>query len=159
MGQRSEQLAQQFEDLVSELANAIEGATDDQWQAVTGGEGWTVAGTAHHVGAQFPLEMEYITAAAEGREMPSYTWDDINKLNESRAEENRSYGRSEAAQLLREGAAVPASYVRSLSDEQLDRTAPLPLANGAEVSTQQLIEGGVLIDHVRSHLASIRAVG
>lgn len=45
----------------------------------------------------------------------------------------------------------------ALSDEQLDRTAPLALADGAGVSAQQLIEGGVLIEHVRGHLNSIRA--
>jgi hypothetical protein len=49
------------------------------------------------------------------------------------------------------------TWVRGLSDEQLDRTAPLPLANGAVVSTQNLIEGGVLIEHATAHLASIKA--
>lgn len=53
----------------------------------------------------------------------------------------------------------PALRQRALSDEQLDRTGALPLADGASVSTQQLIEGGVLIGHVTGHLASIRAAG
>ena len=36
---------------------------------------------------------------------------------------------------------------------------PTSEAGGAEVSTQQLIEGGVLIDHVRGHLKSIKEAG
>jgi hypothetical protein len=45
--------------------------------------------------------------------------------------------------------------VRGLSDEQLERTAALALAGGASVSAQQLIEGGVLIDHVLGHMKSL----
>lgn len=59
--------------------------------------------------------------------------------------------------LLRDGGATMAAYVRNLTDQQLDRAAPLALADGAEVSAQQLIEGGVLIDHAEAHLKSIRA--
>ena len=58
---------------------------------------------------------------------------------------------------LRAGAASVSSYIRALSDGQLDRTGTLGLAGGATVSTQQLIEGGVLIAHVTEHLASIRS--
>ena len=32
-----------------------------------------IAGVAQHVSGQFPLEMEYITAAAEGKQMPAYS--------------------------------------------------------------------------------------
>ena len=60
-------------------------------------------------------------------------------------------------QLLRDGGASMAAYVRGFTDAQLDRTAPLALADGAAVQAQALIEGGVLIDHVNGHLKSIRA--
>jgi uncharacterized damage-inducible protein DinB len=157
MGSRSEALAQQFEAEVAELAKAIEQHPDDKWQATCDGEGWTVAGTAHHVAAQFGLEKEYLSAGAEGRELPAYTWEHINNLNERRAEEYRSCTKADALKLLRESAPAMAAFVRGLSDEQLDRKGKLALAGGAEVSTQQLIEGGVLIDHVRGHTKSIRA--
>ena len=103
--------------------------------------------------------MEYITAAAEGREMPAYTWDDINGMNGRRAEQNSAASKADVLKELRAGAASTASYIRGLSDEQLGRAASLPLAGGASVSAQQLIEGGVLIDHVRGHLQSILAAG
>ena len=157
MTDRSEKLATQFERAVAELIGTVEQCTDGKWRAVCGDEQWSVAATAHHVGSQWALEHEYITAAAEGRSAPTHTWDDINARNARHATEFAACTRADAIKLLRDGSAPMAAYVRGLSDEQLDRTMSLPLADGAAVSTQQLIEGGVLIGHATAHLQSIRA--
>ena len=159
MGTRATQLAEQFEQTVAELAATVEACSDEQWKAVCGAEGWTVAQTAQHVSGQFPLEMEFIRAGAEGRPLPGYTWDEINAKNDGRAARNSTVSRGDVLRELRDGAASTATYLRGLGDEQLDRAGQLGLADGASVSTQQLIEGGVLIDHVRGHLASIRSAG
>jgi hypothetical protein len=159
MGERGNALAADFEAAVADLAAEIEKIPDDRWSNAKTEEGWTVAATAQHVSGQFPLEMEYITAAAEGREMPGYSWDDINGKNDGRAAKNTATTKADVLKELREGAASTAAYVRALSDDQLDNAPALPLAGGANVSTQQLIEGGVLIDHVRGHLKSIQAAG
>lgn len=156
MAGRGAALADRFEQALSELTSTIEGLPDDKWRA-TCPEGWTVAATAQHVAAQFPLEKTYITAAAEGTPPPQHSWDDINGTNDNRAVDMKSITKADVLKQLRDGGASMAAYVRGLSDEQLDRTAPLALANGAQVSAQQLIEGGVLIDHVNGHLKSIRA--
>lgn len=156
MPTRAEQLADQFEQLVNDFANTIQQFPDEKWTASGGPEGWTIAGVAQHVSGQFPLEMEYITAAAEGRPLPAYTWDDINSRNETRAERNSSASKEDVLRELRSGAASTAAYLRGLSDEQLDRSDKLALANFAEVTCQQMIEGGVLIDHVREHIKSIQ---
>ncbi len=155
MPSRAESLADRFEQAVAEFASTIERIPDDKWSAKEGPEGWTVAGVAQHVSGQFPLEMQYITAAAEGKPLPGYSWDDINGMNESRAEKNSAASKADVLRELREGAGSTAAYVRRLSDEQLDRTAALALAGGATVSAQQLIEGGVLIDHVLGHMKSL----
>src|SRR6266542_2961215 len=155
MGSRAESLADKFEQAVAEFASTIERIPDDKWNARGGPEGWTVAGVAQHVSGQFPLEMEFITAAAEGKPLPSYSWDDINGMNESRADKNSSASKADVLRELRDGAASTAAYVRGLSDEQLDRTGQLALAGGATVSAQQLIEGGVLIDHEVGHMKSL----
>jgi purine nucleoside permease len=159
MGERSGALASQFEQALAELAKTVESCSAAQWQAVCGDEGWTVAATAHHVAAQWPLEREYISAAAEGAPPPTHTWDEINSANERRAQTARAISKDEVLKLLRDGGASMAAYVRGFNDEQLDRTAPLALADGAAVPAQALIEGGVLIDHVNGHLKSIRAAG
>jgi hypothetical protein len=159
MGQRSDALASQFEKAFDDIIAEVEEASDSKWQAVCGPEAWTVAATAHHVAVQLPLEKEYIVAAAEGAPPPTYTWDEINSLNESRAAEHSAVSKADVLQYLRDGRVSMGSYVRGLSDEQLDSKAPLGLANGAEVSAEQLLLGGVLIEHATTHLASIRAAG
>ncbi len=159
MSNRSAALANQFEQAVAAFAKNVEACSDTQWSAICNAEGWTVGQTAQHVSGQFPLEMEFITAAAEGKPLPAYNWDDINGKNDGRAAKNSAVGKDAVLRELREGAASTAAYVRALTDEQLDRTGALPLADGAVVSTQQLIEGGVLIAHVTGHLESIRAAG
>jgi hypothetical protein len=158
MATRGEQLADQFEQAVRELEKTIEQSSDEQWQKTCGAEGWTVAQTAQHVAGQFyAIESEYIFAAADGKPLPAYTWDDINAKNDGRAAKNAGATKQEVLDLLRSDGEKMARYVRGLSDEQLDRKSELALAGGATVTTQQLIEGGVLIDHVNSHLRSIRA--
>jgi DinB family protein len=156
MGARANELADRFEGAVNDLAAFIEQCPDETWQAVRGPEEWTVGQLAQHVSGQFPMEMEYITAAADGKALPSYSWDDINSKNDGRAAKNASVSKQQVLDELKSGAASTAKYLRGLSDEQLDRKGSLALANGASVSTQQLIEGGVLIDHVQGHLATMR---
>jgi hypothetical protein len=158
MGQRTTALADQFDAAAAEFAAALREIPDDKWNAVCDAEGWTVAQTAEHVAGQFPLEMEYITAAAEGRPLPAYSWDDINAKNDGRAARNNGMSRDDVLKLLHDGAKPASDYIRGLDDAQLDLTGKLALANGAEVTTEQLILGGVLIDHVQgAHLQSVRS--
>lgn len=156
MSQRSNELAKQLEAAVTEFGKTVEGCSDAQWAAVCNAEGWTVAQTAQHVSGQFPLEMEFVTAAAEARPLPVMSWDQLNSKNDGRAGKNSSVTKADVLKELRTNAATAAAYIRGLSDEQLDRTGTLSLADGASVSTLQLIEGGVLIAHVTGHLESLR---
>lgn len=159
MGTRTSALADQFEKAVADFAQAVESCSDATWGATCRAEGWTVAQTAQHVSGQFPLEMEFIRAAAEGSPLPAYSMDDVNEKNDTRAAKNASAGKADVLRELRDGAASTAAYIRSLSDDQLDKAGALPLAGGANVTTQQLIEGPVLIAHVTGHLESIRNAG
>jgi hypothetical protein len=156
MSKRSAELADQFEQAVNDFAKEVEACNDAEWSAVCNDEGWTVAQTAQHVAGQFPLEMTFITACAEGKPLPSLTWPELNEKNETRAANNAKVTQADVVSELRAKAATAAAYVRGLSDDQLDRTGALGLADGASVSTEQLIRGGVLIEHVTGHLGSIR---
>jgi hypothetical protein len=158
VGKRSDELATEFEAAVADLAKEIEGCPDEKWEATTE-EGWSVGTLAQHIAGQFPLEMEFIRAGAEGKPLPAYNWDDINGKNDTRAAAEANVTKDDVLQTLRDGAASTAAYLRSLDDSALDNKAPLALANNAEVTTEQLIRGGVLIDHVRGHLKSIQAAG
>jgi hypothetical protein len=156
MGQRADAIADEFEKAVAEFRQTVEQIPESKWGVDCDG-GWTVGQTAEHVAGQFPLEMEFITAGAEGRPLPDYDWDAINGKNDTRAEKNASATKEQVLATLNEHVPNVTAYIRGLDDGQLDNKTPLGLANGAEVTTQQLLEGGVLIDHVRGHLKLIQA--
>jgi hypothetical protein len=158
MGSKGEQLAEQFEQSLADFVRTVESFPEDKWQSLCGDEGWTVAATARHVGYQWEIEKELIEGTAGTKPMPSYTWDDVNKRNADHAQQYSSASKTDVLGLLREKGPPMASLVRGLSDEQLNRKTPFPLADGAAVTPQQIIEGGVLIDHINAHLKSIRAV-
>ena len=158
MSERSAELAERFEQALKDFAQAVEACPDDKWNAVCE-EPWTVAQVAQHVAGQFPLESEFIFPAAEGRALPDYTLADIDSKNNDRAAASMDATKAGVLMTLREGGAKLASYIRALSDDQLDRASALPVAGGVNVTTQQILEGPILIDHVGgSHLASIRAM-
>jgi hypothetical protein len=159
MSERSEALARTFEDRIAEFIAEVEQCSDEKWKAICGDEKWSVASTAHHVAFQWPLEQEYLDSVTKGEPAPTYTWDDINKRNADHAAKFTKCSKDQAIKALRDGAPAMAAFVRGLSDQQLDRTMSMPLANGANVSTTQLINGGILIGHVEEHLKSIRAAG
>ena len=158
MSDRSEALAKKFEAAVDDLVKAIDECSDAKWQSQTEEE-WSVAATAHHVAFQWSLEKEYLDAAVNGATSPQYSWDDIHKRNADHAAKFQSCTKEDAIKELRSGAPAMASFVRGLSDAQLDATMALPLADGATVTATQLIEGGVLIDHAVAHAKSIRGAG
>jgi len=158
MGNRSDVLASQLEQALADFAKAVEACPANKWGAVCDAEGWTVAQTAQHVAGQFPLEKEFIEEAAAGGKGLAYTWDDVNGKNDTRAAANAACTKDEVLKFLRDGGGSMVTYIRSLSDSQLDSSAPLALAGGAAPTAEQLIQGGVLIEHVTGHLASIKSV-
>ena len=78
MSQRSSELASRFEQAVAEFGKTVEACSAEEWAAVCGDEGWTVGQMAQHVSGQFPNEMMFITACAEGRPLPPITWPQLN---------------------------------------------------------------------------------
>jgi hypothetical protein len=79
--------------------------------------------------------------------------DSLHQMNAEHAKQFANCTRDETLVLLRKNAAGAASTVRGLSDDQLDRSAPL--LGGPPMTAQQVIER-VLIGHVQEHHGSIR---
>ncbi len=159
VGQRSTEVAQRFESAVAEFETAVQAVPDDKWNAECEAP-WTTAQVAAHIAGQFPLESEIFMPAADGdKALSAFTWAEVNGRNDARAAAEANATKDDVLKTIRDGARPIAAYIRGLTDEQLDRKSPLSLADGAEVTTQQLLEGGVLIDHVGGgHLASIKAM-
>jgi hypothetical protein len=105
-------------------------------------------------GAHEPI-LGLVKAVAGGQKSTTFTMDMIHATNAQHAKDFASCTRAETLALHRKGAAAAAAGVRGLSDTELDQTGAV-LAGMPAMSTQQVIEA-ILINHMKDHLASIRA--
>src|SRR5207244_9318904 len=115
MSTRAAELTRQFEEAVADFAATVEACSPAEWTAICSDEGWTVAQVAQHVAGQFPIEMEFVTAGAEGRPLPGYTWDQVNEKNEGRAARNAGVSKEAVLAELRENAASVSAYLSKLT--------------------------------------------
>lgn len=155
MGQRSQALAEQFEQTNRQMTATIERCSDAQWKTKTSGEKWPVGVVAHHVAQSHEGIAGIVKLIATGQQLPPMTMDTIDKMNAEHAKQYANVTRPDTLALLKKNAAAAASTVRGLSDEQLDRSAPV--LGGSPMTAQQMIER-VLIGHVKEHHGSIQAV-
>lgn len=152
MSERTDALAKQLEEANNELIAAIEGCTDEQWQAACADEGWSVGVTAHHVANSQSGLTRLVKGMASGQPVPPVTQEWLDDRNAQWSQEFAGRTPAEAVELLRTSSVEAVNTVRGLSDEQLRSTATVA---GNEMTAEQVIEF-ILIGHPRSHLASIR---
>jgi uncharacterized damage-inducible protein DinB len=155
MSQRAASLADRFEQANEAVIAAVERCSDTDWTATCDGEHWSVGVTAHHVATSYAGFQSIIQGLASGAEMPPFTREMLDQSNAQHAQEFAGCTRAETVTLLRSNGQVAADTVRGLSDEQLDRGAPLALAGGQTISAAQMAE--FMIGHPTDHLASIRS--
>lgn len=147
------QAADDLESAASELDAFIAGCADDVWKGTVTSDGRTVAGLAFHAAAGSDVALGWICQILSGR--PVHENGDMHDAFNN-AEAERSAGRSQAevrAQLERSTGRV-AYFLRSLTDEELERTAMHGIA-GRDVSVGRFIAN--FGRHMRGHLESMRA--
>lgn len=155
MSARSESLAKQFESRVAEMTGAIEKLTDADWEKITTAEKWSVGVTAHHAAGAHEGISGILKTVASGQSVPHFTMAMLDEMNAKHALEHANCTKAETLALHTKGAAAAAALVRGLSDAQLD-TSGTVLTGMPPMSAQQIVEG-ILINHVKEHLDSIRA--
>ncbi len=154
MGQRSQALAEQFEQANRQMIATIERCSDAQWKTKTSGETWSVGVVAHHVAQGHEAIAGLVRMIANGQALPPMTMDTIHQMNAEHAKQYANATKDETLALLRKNAAAAAGTVRGLSDQQLERSAPV--LGGPPMTAQQMVER-VLIGHVKEHHGSIQA--
>ena len=154
MAQRSQALADRFEQATRQLATTIERCSDAQWKTKTTGEQWSIGVVAHHVAQSTEAVAGIVKLMATGQPLPPLTMEMIHQGNAEHAKQFANVGKDETLALLRKTSAAAAGTVRGLSDEQLARTAKV--IGGATMSAEQMVER-VLIGHVVEHHGSIQA--
>jgi DinB superfamily len=155
MSERAQALADRFEQANQAVIDAVEAAPDDAWSRVCEGEQCTVAALAHHIGGAHEPLVEYMARPlATGAPLPTVSTDTIHASNAENAVRNANGSKAGAIALLRDNGAKVSEFLRGLSDEDLDRSAVLPMS-GHEMNAQAFIEH-VIIGHPRQHLESMQ---
>ena len=154
MGKRSDALAERLEQGAAALAAFARGLTDTDWQTRIPKDGRKVGVVVHHVADIYPLEIQLTEALAAGNRIEGVTWEVVAKVNAEHAAKNDGTTKEAALELLRINSAAAAAAIRSLSDEQLDRAAPVSLYADAPLTCQFFIEDHAL-RHSYHHLAKI----
>jgi hypothetical protein len=152
---RSNALADRLE-FGAEALDALAAAlTEAEWNTRLPGDGRTVGVVVHHVASMYPLEIQLAQTLAEGKPIAGVTWDMVHEINANHARDFEGVTKQEALDLLRKNSAAAAAAVRALSDEELDRAAPVSLNSDAPLSCQFFLEDHP-VRHSYHHLAAIR---
>jgi hypothetical protein len=81
---------------------------------------------------------------------------EIEEMHARQAARDAPCPRGETIALPRDEGAATARALRALSDEQLARAVPIVRFGGRPTPAREIIEG-ILIGHVREHLANVRS--
>lgn len=157
MAERSQVLAEQFEQAVSDFIDTVEGLSKEQWRILCPNEERSIGVLARHVAWGITFEMDVFRNIAAGGRPDTISGADLAEMNARDAEEWKDAPKNETLTLLRGNAAAAAEEVRQLSEEQLALRGRYITDIPDAWTVEQWIER-VLIGHVRGHLESIRAV-
>jgi hypothetical protein len=153
MSARAKELAARFEQINQDVIDMVSGATDLSVPCPS--EGWTAAAVAAHIGGAHRGILEgLIQPIIAGQEVPS-TVGPSDEGNARQAAANAALPRNQVLTLVRDHGAMATAYLRSLSDDDLDRTVVLPFFGENPVTAANVIER-VLIGHAADHANSLR---
>ena len=156
MNNRSEGLAARLESGASTLAAFAATLSEAEWQARVPKDGRKVGVVVHHVASVYPVEIHLASLLAAGQPVTGVTWDNVDTMNRDHAREHDGVTKEAALALLAKNSAAAAAAIRALSDEELDRAAPVSLNSGAPLTCQFMLEDHA-VRHSYHHLARIRA--
>lgn len=156
MSLRSEALAVRLEAGAAELAAFAGKLTEAEWQTRLPKDGRKAGVTVHHVASVYPIEISLAQSLAAGKAITALTWDMVNEMNANHAKENSRITKDAALALLAKNSAEAAAAIRRLTDQELDRSAPVSLYGDAPLTCQFMLEDHA-VRHSYHHLARIRA--
>jgi len=156
VSRRTNALAERLEQGARTLADLANSLTDAQWQARVPKDGRKIGVVIHHVAFMYPLEIQLAQTLADGKAIEGVTWDAVHEINAKHATNHDAVTKDAALELLRSNSATAAAAIRALTDEQLDRAAPVSLNADAPLTCQFFLEDHA-VRHSYHHVARIRA--
>ena len=156
MSNRADALASRLELGAAALARFAEALTDSEWQTRLPGDGRMIGVVVHHVADVYPLEVQLAQTLASGKPIAGVTWAAVAEMNAKHAKDNAAITKGAALEHLKRNSKAAADAVRKLTDEELDRAAPVSLNGDAPLTAQFFVEDHAL-RHSFHHLAKMRA--
>ena len=153
---RADALAERLEQGARALGELARGLTDAEWQTRLPGDGRKIGVVVHHVATMYPLEIELAQGLAAGKPIAGVTWGAVHDINAKHAQANDTPAKEATLDLLRRNSTAAAAAIRALTDEQLDRAAPVSLNADAPLTCQVCLEDHA-VRHSYHHLAAIRS--
>jgi hypothetical protein len=153
---RAQVLAQRLEQGAFALAAFAGALTETEWKTRLPGDGRKVGVVVHHVASVYPLEIQLAQTLARGEPVTGVTKAVVDAMNAGHAREFDAVTLPEALELLRRNSAAAADAIRRLSDEELDRAAPVSLYADAPLTCQFMLEDHA-VRHSYHHLGGIKA--
>jgi len=152
---RSEALARRLESGAAALAAFAQTLSEAEWQTRLPRDGRKVGVVVHHVASVYPVEIHLASLLASGQPV-TVSWEDVNKMNAGHAADSDGASKSDTLALLATNSTAAAAAIRALTDDQLDRAAPVSLNSDAPLTCQFMLEDHA-VRHSYHHLARIRA--
>jgi hypothetical protein len=152
---RAHALADRLEGGARALADLASTLSEAEWCRSVPEDGRAVGVLVHQVASTFLFEIKLALTLAEGDAVKGVTADAIEALNAEHARDCASLTQHDTLDLLRRTSAAAVAIIRSLSDEDLARAAPVSLYADAPLSCQFVLED-LAVRHTYHHLARIR---
>ena len=156
MSKRTNALAQRLEKGALALEAYANALSEIEWQSRVPGDGRKIGVIVHHVATMYPLEIDLARKVASGHPIEGVTWDVVDQMNAAHAKENDGVTKEKTLELLRQNSAAAAAAIRSLTDDDLDSSAPVSLNESAPLTCQFMLEDHA-VRHSYHHFARIRA--
>jgi len=145
--------AEQMLDANGEFVAFVATCSDEEWGRICPGEGWPVATVAHHIAWGHEVVAGWIRTIRSGADVPGSP-ETHDQSNQAKAAEVAGISRDEVIRLANRNVAQLAELLRSLSLEDLSRSASFGPAGGAEMSIDQMAGSR---RHLDRHLGNIRS--
>ena len=147
------QAADDLESAARDLDAFIAGCSDEAWARTVTSDGRTVASLAFHAAAGSDVALGWICQLLSGRPVHE-TGDMHDAFNNAEAERSATRTQAEVRAQLERTTERVAHFLRSLTDEELARSARHGIAE-RDISVERFIAN--FGRHVRGHLEAMRA--
>lgn len=154
---KAEALIEQMNRTNAAVIQAAEDCSTEQWQLPVGEEdGRPIGVVFHHIAVVYPIAIDWAQMIGNGEPLPAFSREQLTTFNAAHAQKQADTPQTDTIAFLKQVTEETAVALQTLSDEQLARTAPIPLAGGKAFSAEWVMQA-FAIKHAENHLKAIQA--